>query len=165
MRAVLLFVVIYSVIFKNGFICAVSPQSVFFVGALIRSGAFPKDRKQSYVPLLRRGIINGAIYVMLGFIISVVLLSFTPTENRLHYLQLAYITVCLYFCFYSFILTMYKYKKAQTKLKLIATLCTLVPCIATISGISKASPEISTILLTIGTILLYIAISKTKRMS
>ena len=165
MRAVLLFIIIYCVIFKKGIVCAISPQSIFFVSSLVRSGIFPKSRSKDRSLPVRRSIISGAIYIMLGFIVSTVLLNFTPVQNRLYYLQLAFITACLYFCFYSFVIIMYQEKKAQRTLKLITTLCTVAPCISAISGIQNTSSEISAILLTLGAILFYITLYKTKRMS
>ncbi len=163
MRPVLLFVVIYSILGKNSFVCAVVLQSVFFITALLKCGIFPDKSNHKSGNIRQKNVITGTLIIMSGFALSAVLTLYSAGIDTPTFSGLCFLTTNLYLCFYSLLVIMYLCGKSPQKLKTVTLICTLFPCVGSISDFPKTSPVFYAILTILGSILLYIALAHTKK--
>ncbi len=163
MKSVLLFVVIYCILGKNSFICAVVLQSVFFITALLKCGIFSDKHNQKTTRILRRNILIGALIIISGFALSTVLILHSSGIDSPIFISLSFLTMNLYFCFYSLLIIMHLHGKSLQRLKTTTLICTLFPCITSISDPPKISPLFYAILPILGSTLLYAALFQAKK--
>lgn len=161
MRLSAFFILAYSIISKDGLICAVPLQSVFFVLALTKSGILGDlSGKDTYIGFSNRGIFKGALCIMLGFALSLFLIILLINEDIYGFSLLSLLVMSLYFCFFGLHAIMLLLGKESKKIKNITIICTLFPCIASISGFKGTDClPITLILLVIGSILFYISLA------
>ncbi len=163
MKPVLLFIVICCILGKNSFICAVVLQSVFFIAAILKCGIFSVKENHKNSNIRQGNVIIGALIIMSGFALSAALTLHSAGVDTPDFMVLSFLTVNLYLCFYSLLVIMHLHGKSSQKLKITTLICTLFPCITSISDLPKTSPVFYAILPILGSILLYIALAYTKK--
>ena len=157
MRPVLLFLLIFCLLTKNGFVSSVTVQSVFFVSALIKSGVFTNKKNIS-----AKNIVCGAFILLCGFALSAILTRCSETDELARYPSLSLAAFGIYFIFYPFIIVMSEHSKAERAVRAVTLVCTMFPSIAAVFA-EGVSVLFSMTLVFFGCIALYFIAVKRKK--
>ena len=148
------FIIAYAFISRDGFVCTIPLQSVFFILALTKSGILQDlSREDKCINFSKSGLIKGVLCIMAGFALSLLFIIIFTRENLFDFAVFSILIMSLYFCFFGVHSAMLICGKNPQNIKHITVISTLFPCIATISGFKANSClPLSAVLLVIGSL-------------
>lgn len=151
------FIIAYAFISKDGFVCTIPLQSVFFILALTKSGILRDfSRKNKEVVFSKSSLIKGALCLMAGFALSLLFIIVFTSKNLFDFAVFSVFVMSLYFCFFGIHSAMLVCGKNPQNIKSITIISTLFPCTATISGFKVSSClTLSAVLFVISGLLFY----------